>query len=76
MATVVEVMTRKLIASRGVEHRARYLDMKRYLAEISDDEFGRQVKEITDSQVLQYLLYLGLPRDRQTIIAKWGLKEL
>jgi len=69
-APVLQVLVEQLRRARGIEHRKLYLELKRYLAEMDDDEFERQIKAITELWVFNYLLYLGLPWHRQVMLTK------
>jgi len=66
----LQILIEQLRQARGVEHKKLYLELKRYLAEMDDDEFERQIKAITELWVFNYLLYLGLPWRRQVMLTK------
>jgi len=70
MPSILQILVQELMRAEGIEHRARYLSLKRYLTELTDEQFEEQVMLIDDPFVYNYLLYLGLSMPRIMALVK------
>ena len=68
--TTLETLMENCKGKRGINHFTAMTALRKYLADITDEQFEREVRVLTTEANLGYLIQAGLSRERQGILAK------
>jgi len=69
MAPTIQILAEKLVTSRGSDYHITELALRAYLKKLTDIEFAREVDQIDNPRIINYLWAMGLSKGRQSVAA-------